>query len=113
MIRQSLRSLWNRPNKSNVHTPVSFDLNVINDYFVNLPIDESAARDYVAELRTANRFSFVPLSEVDVFAAFSRLTSKPVSDTSTLSEGYLTNHTAYYSIPPPPPYQIKEVWFLR
>ncbi|KAG8276449.1 hypothetical protein J6590_065193 [Homalodisca vitripennis] len=89
--RQSSRLLWNRVKglgigKSNVDTPVSLNIDVINDYFVNFRRDEYAARDYVSELRAASRdatgcrFSFAPVSEADVLVAFSRMTINVVGD---------------------------------
>ncbi|KAG8319821.1 hypothetical protein J6590_083504 [Homalodisca vitripennis] len=69
---------------------------------IELPVSH---RDYVAELRAAPRdaascrFSFAPVSEADVLDAFSRMTSNAVGrdDIPTLSQGYFTIHTAYYS----------------
>ncbi|KAG8296874.1 hypothetical protein J6590_047930, partial [Homalodisca vitripennis] len=72
--RQSLRSLWNKVKsldvgKSNVYTPVSFGLNGINDYFVNLSMVELVTR-----CPSGCRFSFA-LREAEVLVVFSRMAS--------------------------------------
>jgi len=87
---QSTKSLWNKvkelgigkDSKSNL--PINLDLNSINDFFVNIPVDHSGARDYVNELTAApfvapkRQFTFSPVTEAGVLQAISKMSSNAV-----------------------------------
>jgi hypothetical protein len=86
---QTSKSLWTSVKelgigKTKCENLISLDLNTINDYFVNIPIDLAGARDYVTELSTThlvrplNQFSFVPVTEADVLGAVVRMSSNAV-----------------------------------
>ncbi|KAG8275103.1 hypothetical protein J6590_093645 [Homalodisca vitripennis] len=56
-VQQSTKLLWKKvkefgTGKVNSKKPISIDLNIINYYFVDIPIDLSGARDYTNELST-------------------------------------------------------------
>ncbi|KAG8315393.1 hypothetical protein J6590_071950 [Homalodisca vitripennis] len=67
--------------KSRHCSPLPFDINSIDNYFANTPVDVSGARDYACELVAAphcgpgRRFSFTSVNEADVQAAVLRMTS--------------------------------------
>lgn len=65
-----LKSLGIGKSREEVH--VSFNLNSINDFFVNIPVDLSGVIDYITEMDAAphqeheHLFSFSPVTECDV-----------------------------------------------
>lgn len=86
---QSSKKLWSKLKdlgigKSNSKCDIPLDLNAINEYFVDIPIDSTGARDYVAQLEAVpmeipnRQFSFVPVTEADVLWAIGRTTSGAV-----------------------------------
>ncbi|KAG8338405.1 hypothetical protein J6590_000070 [Homalodisca vitripennis] len=70
--------------KVNSDKPISIDLNIINNYFVDIPIDLSGVRDYTNELsvallkRARHQFSFAGSTEPDVMSAILRTSSNAV-----------------------------------
>jgi len=87
--KQSTKSLWNKVKelgigKSHTASPIHLELNDINNYFVNIPIDHTGARDYLQELSAAphvpprRQFSFTPVTEAGVRWAIMRTTSNAV-----------------------------------
>lgn len=88
--KKSSKTMWSKVkqlgiSKSTAMHPISLDLNVINDYFVNIPVDVTRAQDYYRELTDAplvvpcrNQFSFTAVTESDVLRAVLRLTSNAV-----------------------------------
>lgn len=89
-VKQSTKCLWSKVKdlgiggKSSSDQPVTIDLNIINNYFVDIPIDMRGAQDYVTKLDAAttnhprHRFSFVPVTEADVRGAIMRVKSNAV-----------------------------------
>lgn len=88
---QSTKTLWSKVKELGIgkqkhDTPIHLDLNTINDYFTNIPIDSSGAKDYVAELKAfpqhqvppGGQFSFSSVTEDDVLGSIMRLTSNAV-----------------------------------
>uniref|UniRef100_A0A1B6LTE5 Reverse transcriptase domain-containing protein n=2 Tax=Graphocephala atropunctata TaxID=36148 RepID=A0A1B6LTE5_9HEMI len=87
--RLPTRTLWSKLKelgigKSKCDSQISFELNALNDFFVNIPVDMSGARNYVIELESipfvapAHRFNFSYVSEADVRKAIVRMTSGAV-----------------------------------
>lgn len=85
----STRTVWSKVKelgigKTKAEHQVHIDLNVINDFFVNTPIDLSGAHDYTSELCAAPiycpfpQFAFSPVTEADVFKAIMRVSSNAV-----------------------------------
>lgn len=87
--KQSTKVLWTKLKnlgigKSVKSSQVPFSLNSVNKFFVNIPVDATGARDFVAELESsplhipANKFSFSPVNDSDVYKSIMRMTSNAV-----------------------------------
>lgn len=86
----STKSLWSKIKelgigKSNIESQISIDLDTINDFFVNIPVDLSGAIDYTNHLtfapsnnRPRHEFSFSHVSEAEVLSAILRVSSNAV-----------------------------------
>ncbi len=84
----STKVLWSKLKElgigqSRCDPQISFDLNTLNDFFVNIPVDMSGACSYAAELEStpfvpAHQFNFSPVMESDVRKAVIRITSGAV-----------------------------------
>jgi len=83
------KDLWAKAKKLGIgkvsaDKPIHLDVNVINDFLVDIPIDLTGARDYVKELESdphvdrGSQFSFTPVTEADVKRAIARTTSNAV-----------------------------------
>lgn len=88
-VHQSTKTLWSKLKdlgigKRKADSPLFFDLNSINDFFTNIPVDDTGARDYVTEIEDTplrdpgHHFSFLPVTEADVLKAIMRMTSNAV-----------------------------------
>lgn len=86
---KSTKLLWAKVKELGIGKSVStgqinFDLNSINDFFVNIPVDSSGAQNFADELlnaridRPLNQFSFASVSEHDVQRAIMSMTSNAV-----------------------------------
>lgn len=87
--KKSTKSLWTKVKelgigKSNPTVSININLDVINDYFTNIPIDLSKAKIYVNELtnspfpRPFHKFSFRLATDEEVLKALNRTTSNAV-----------------------------------